>query len=265
MRGEGPVAHNGRVSRKPTLSPTKLTTYLACPVKYRWTYVDDRGRWYLRAKSYYSFGTTLHRAIERFHAAGGVGLETSEQLAALYDESWIDAGFRSADEMAEAYGDGKEILERYVAKQRSHPQKARALYTERLFKLDLGMFRLVGRVDRVDEHEDGTLEIVDYKSGRSCIDPEQVVSDLAMACYQLLVKSEFPDRPVTATLCALRSGESASWSMPEDEYDTLREDLRVLGEEILNRDYFEIVPTAKPLCSTCDFLPLCRKHEEFQQ
>ena len=32
-------------------------------------YVDDRGKWYLKAKSYYSFGTTLHRVLERFHDA----------------------------------------------------------------------------------------------------------------------------------------------------------------------------------------------------
>src|SRR5437660_5903394 len=99
---------------KPSLSPTKLSTYLACPVKYRWTFVDDRGKLYLRSKSYYSFGTSLHRALERLHGAEDNGVEPTAQALAAFEENWIDAGFSSAEEMAEAYHEGKEILERHV-------------------------------------------------------------------------------------------------------------------------------------------------------
>ena len=94
------------MSRKPTLSPTKISAYLACPVLYRWTYADARGRPYLRAKSYYSFGSTLHRVLEKFHQAPDDGVPTVQQMAAEYEESWIDAGFSNAAEMAEAYGEG---------------------------------------------------------------------------------------------------------------------------------------------------------------
>ena len=249
--------------RKPTLSPSRITTYLACPVKYRWTYVDSRGKWYLRAHTYYSFGTTIHRVLERFHNTEDSGVTTTAEALAAYEESWIDAGFTSAEEMAEAFGEGKIILERHIEDACKRPVTAKTLYVERQLRLDMGEFNLVGRLDRVDELEDGTLEIVDYKSGRETVDPDEVRFDLAMNCYQLLLKRKFPDRSVKATIIALRTGSCASASMTDGEMDEFTRDLTLLGSEILTADYYDLIPKAKGLCTHCDFLPLCRRHEDF--
>lgn len=251
--------------RKPTLSPTKITTYLACPVKYKWTYVDARGRWYLRSKSYYSFGTSLHKVLERFHDAGDAGVRTTEEAVAALEESWIDAGYRSADEAAEALGEGREIVARYVEERLKAAPTAKTLFTERQMRLDLGEFALIGRLDRLDERVDGTLEVVDYKSGRSEVDPEEVRTDIAMTCYGLLVRRKYPDRPVAATIVAVRTGASGTASWTDEELGQFESDLRQLGSEILNEDYAELRPVFKPLCPHCDFLPLCRRDPEFQE
>ena len=253
------------VARKPTLSPTKITTYLACPVKFKWTYVDARGRWYLRSKSYYSFGTSLHRALERFHDSGDAGVQTTEEAVAALEESWIDAGYRSADEAAEALGEGREIVARYVEEQIRAERRAKTLFTERQMRWDLGEFALIGRLDRLDEHDDGTLEIVDYKSGRSEVDPEEVRNDIAMSCYGLLVRRKYPERPVVATIVAIRTGASGSASWTEEEMNVFEDDLKRLGNEILTEDYPELRPVYKPLCPHCDFLPLCRRDPEFEE
>lgn len=251
------------MARKPNLSPSKISTYLACPVKYRWTYVDSRGRWYVRAKSHYSFGLTLHKVLERFHDSSDAGVKTVEEVAAAYEEGWIDAGFQSSEEMAESFGEGLEILERHV--QRTQAQvKAQTLAVERTLKYDMGEFVLMGRVDRLDEHEDGTLEIVDYKTGREGVTSEDVETDLAMSIYQLLVAREFPGRPVMATLESLRGDHRASASLSHEQLDELEVDLRKLGSAILSEDLFDRVPVAKDLCLRCDFLVLCRQDPEFQ-
>lgn len=251
------------MARKPSLSPSKFSTYLACPVKYRWTYIDDRGKWYLRAKSYYSFGTTLHHALERFHQAGSSGVDATAEALADYEENWIDAGFSSASEMAEAYHEGKEMLERHVEDYKKRETKGRVLFVEKQLKLDMGMFDLTGRIDRVDEHDDGTLEIVDYKTGRDEVSAEDVETDIAMGCYQLLLSREFPGRHVTATIYALRTGSQASASLSHEHLDQLEKDVRLLGEEILTQEYHDLTPRLKRLCDGCDFFPLCRRNEEF--
>jgi putative RecB family exonuclease len=253
------------VPRLPTLSPTKLTTYLACPVKFRWTYMDARGKWYLRSKSYYSFGTTLHKALERFHDSGDNGVTTSLELAMAYEESWLEAGFSSAEEMQDAYGEGLEILDRYSADTLTRPKLAKTLYVEKLLTKEMDGFRLVGRVDRVDEHDDGTLEIIDYKTGRQSVSAEDVQTDVAMGVYQLLLKRENPDRRVLGTIMALRSGNQASYEMTEEELNDFERDVQVLGSVILTEDWHDLIPRQKPICSGCDFVPLCKRHEEYDE
>jgi putative RecB family exonuclease len=263
LRGFDTLVQNETMARKPTLSPTKITTYLACPSKYRWTYVDDRGKWYLRAKSYYSFGSTLHRVLERFHDAGDRGVTTTDEALKAYEESWIDAGFSSAEEMAEAFGEGQHILERHIEEHRKMERPGRTLFVEKTLTRDLGEFRLMGRVDRIDEFDDGTLEIVDYKSGRESVTEDDVSGDIAIACYQFLLRSMYPDRPIRAAIVAVRTGARATTAMTEEEYLEFERDLTLLGNEILSVDYDCLTPQRKPLCDRCDFLSLCRKHPEF--
>jgi len=251
------------VPRKPSISPSKITTYLACPVKYRYTYVDDRARWLLRAKSYYSFGTTLHRVLQRFHDSGDAGVTTTAEVLAAYEESWIDAGFSSAEEMAEAYGEGKEILERHVTETLSRPAEAKTLFVERQLRYDLGDFVLIGRLDRVDEYEDGTLEVVDYKSGRESVSEDDVSSDIAMCCYQLLLHKKYPDKPIRARIVALRSSTSAAYAMSESEFEEFERDIAVLARMILSENFYERKPVRKPMCEYCDFLPACQQDPDF--
>ncbi|MBS1705515.1 MAG: PD-(D/E)XK nuclease family protein [Armatimonadetes bacterium] len=247
------------MARKPTLSPTKITTYLACPTKYHWTYVDSRGRYFLRSKSYYSFGSTLHSVLQRFHDQNDSGVETVAQAVASVEESWIEAGYSSAQEAEEALGEGKEIIATYVGRYLEEPSEGVPILVEKLLRFDLGDFALIGRVDRVDEHPDGSLEIIDYKSGRSDVSATDVANDLAMACYQLLLKRMYPDRQVRATIIAIRTGNQASASLPVAALDEFEQDIRVLGQEILNRNWEDHVAVAKSLCNGCDFLALCRR------
>lgn len=254
-----------KVRQRPSISPSKITTYLACPVKYRWTYVDPRGKWYVRSRSSYSFGTTLHRVLELFHDSSGTGVETVGQALAAYEDGWLESGFGSAEEMAEAYGEGKAILERHVEESLAHQVTAKTLFVERLFRKDMGAFDLVGRIDRVDEHEDGTLEIIDYKSGRSEVSSLDVESDVSMGCYQLLLHAAFPGREIRATIYALRTGARASASMSASQLAAFAQDIKFIGEQMLGHDYEHLAPAHKRLCHDCDFLKLCRSHEDFAE
>ncbi|MCG9895976.1 MAG: PD-(D/E)XK nuclease family protein [Fimbriimonadaceae bacterium] len=251
--------------RKPSLSPSKLTTYLACPTKYMWTYVDERGKWYLRSRRHYSFGTSLHNVLQRFHDSADAGVTTIHEAQAALEEGWISAGYSSQEEMTQALAEGKEILAGYIEEVQKAPVTAETVMIEKTLRMDLGDFVLLGRVDRVDRREDGTLEIIDYKSGRRKVGPEDVQGDLAMDVYQLLVRHHHPETPVMATIIALRANSSASARLSDQEAEEVREDLIRLGREVLHRDWSAVEPTAKRLCLDCDFLQLCSKHPEFDQ
>lgn len=245
--------------RRPTLSPSKLACYLACPHRYYWTYESDKGQWFLRARSYFSFGLSLHRTLEEFHRGREVGVPTAEQILSTYDEKWIDAGYGSAEDMANAYGEGKEILQRIAEEEAAAPLAGTVLQIEKSLRKAMGEWDLVGRADRIDELEDGTICVVDYKSGRSHVDEEQIAKDIAMGAYALMTRDLYPDRQVAATIHALRSGEKATHRFSNEELDEFAFAVQELGDRIRNHHWEEFLPQPKPLCAGCDFLSLCRK------
>jgi RecB family exonuclease len=227
--------------------------------------MDPRGRWYVRAKSYYSFGASLHSVLERFHNSNDGGVATTAEAVAALEESWIDAGYGSQEEMMQALAEGKELLTQHLEDHARHAVTAKTLYVEKMLRLDMGEFNLVGRLDRVDEHEDGRLEIIDYKSGRDTVSQDEIECDLAMACYQLLLREAHPGRKVEASIVALRTNARATASLSDEGAEEFRHDLLFLGDEILNRDYEGMTPRSKILCRRCDFVDLCRSHPEYDE
>lgn len=207
----------------------------------------------------------MHKVLQRFHDSNDAGVATVEDAVAAVEEHWVDAGYRSSQEMEEAMGEGKALIESYVQQKLMRPSEAKVLYVEKSLSLDMGDFVLRGILDRVDEFPDGSLEIVDYKSQRKTVTPEDISGSIAMACYHLLLHDKFPDRAISASITALQTGATATYSMPEDERNQFRADLVALAQEILNCDYEGLEPVYKPLCSGCEFIPLCRKHPEFNE
>ncbi len=251
------------VPRKPTLSASKLSTFLNCPTKYMWTYVDPRGRQFMGPRSYFSFGTSLHSVLQQFHSENAVGVKTQEEALAALDESWIEAGYGSAEEMADAFGEGREIISKYVEAVLKEDVKHRTIFVEKQFRHDLGDFVLIGRIDRLDELEDGTLEVVDYKTGRDDVTNADVANDTAMSVYQLLVSRNFPGVAVRAKIIALRTNRNGVAQASPEALDELEFAIRELGQQILNTNWEDHFPVRKVFCENCDFRRLCARHPGF--
>jgi len=248
-----------RRSRKLTLSPTKISTYLACRLMYKHTYIDRISRFFYTPKSFHAFGSTLHRALDEFHRMGGAETQSAEELVETMRSVWASAGYASQEEEIEHLESAERLLEQY------HTEHvvagAKTLFTEKQLRFDMGEFVLMGRIDRLDEYPDGRLEIIDYKSGRLAVTEDEVRSDLAMGIYSLLARKLYPDRAVSATIYALRSGEKATIEHSDDELAELEEMIRVLAAEIAQIDRETVIEPAwlPEVCPWCDYLRLCAR------
>ena len=59
------------------------------------------------------------------------------------------------------------------------------------FSFDVGVGRLVGRIDRVHRNPDGTVTVIDLKTGAKKMTEDEVADNLQLECYQLaLVRDE---------------------------------------------------------------------------
>ena len=250
--------------RKPALSPSRIAIYLECAVKYRYIYLDKLGRFYMKARAGYSFGSSLHHVLQKFHLGGGE-LSSHEMIESLR-LNWISAGYQNLEQERNQKELGVRILQSYhTAFQEGAQKRAETIAVEKTLNYDMGRFRLTGRLDRIDRLQDGTIEVVDYKSGRLDITKEEVASDLAMSCYQLLLAHTYPGAQVQATIYCLQSGASASVSMSRQELDSFEQDLIHLGEQILDTDYMAIQPVRLSICPDCDFLSRCEKFWRSEQ
>ena len=193
--------------RKFVISPTKLRIWNRCPAEYRLEYIDRIGRFYHRARAGFAFGHSLHRALETFHAAGGAQNVNAETLEASLDAAWVAKGYAGEAQESEFKQEATRILTDYHAAQVTQartaqaaaqekgepaPEPPRLFLAEKSLRLDLTPeIALTGRVDRVDEHPamDNALEIVDYKSGRTEVAPEDVAG---RGCHEH-VSSDFEE------------------------------------------------------------------------
>lgn len=252
--------------RKSKLSPTKISTYLACPVKYKWSYIDPRGKWYMRSKHYYSFGSSLHKVLQRFHDNQDQGVKTIHEALSSLEENWMQAGYQSQEDMLNALRVGKEMIQTYIEELLVTPTQYETIHVEKLFQMDLGEFILQGRIDRVDLIDENSYEVIDYKSGRQAVFEEDVKNDIAMACYQLLITFKYPHSTVKTSIIALQNNQKASASLSPEELEVFKNDIIFLGNEILQRDYENLTPTFKEdLCPHCDFLSLCKRDPLFRE
>lgn len=251
------------VPRKFTVSPTKIRTFRQCPAKYRFEYIEKLGRFYRRPRAGFSFGASLHNVLEQFHTQGGAEAVTVETLTETLATKWQSQGYQSAEQEELYKAEAVRILEAYYERATEVPVVAAAtvLYSEKTLNVPLSSeLVLSGRVDRVDEHQDGALEIVDYKSGREHVEPEDVAGALAMGIYQTLVKYHHPDRRVFATIVALRTGASASHEQTDDEREWLTADCLETAETLKNKDWESVLPVLNDHCPDCDYLPHCERY-----
>ena len=237
-------------TRRPRISPTKLNTYLACPRQYYFAYLAKYPR---RPRAYYSFGSSLHAALQDFHREGGAGTQQVETLLSNLEDSWVAAGYASSEEQAERLQAGQEMLAAYY--QHAEAQQAETILVEKMLSLPQEEFVLAGRVDRVDRWPDGLVEVVDYKSGSYLPGLQELEEDLAVGIYQLLVSRTLETTPVKGTIYNLRANESVSILRDEPALVQVEERVRDIYSTLSADSSFTPRPGSQ--CLGCDFVPYC--------
>ncbi|MBR2082789.1 MAG: PD-(D/E)XK nuclease family protein [Elusimicrobiaceae bacterium] len=138
------------------LNYSKIKTYQACPLLYKYKYLEDKRE---RLTPASSLGVSIHHTLEAYHANSN----DPSELLAYYDDCWLGAGYSSAGEQMEWYLKGKKMMEDYA--EAEYQRKTTVDSTEREFIFEERGWTIRGKIDRVDKHPDGSWEIVDYKTG----------------------------------------------------------------------------------------------------
>jgi len=265
--------------------PTQIETYLNCPRKYEYSRDPVKRKEYMRSSPHLVLGNAVHDALQMFFDLGKVPLaeRTYDKLCDLMRDAWAGRGLfqrngwkqRQAREEAfggdrdaeKAWGQkGLNILFRFFNTQDTTivPRTA-----EQFHELRLGDdLVLGGKIDRIDRCEDGSLHIIDYKTGKPPRQKDQDEireNDLQLAAYALVVSRKFRGRVSRCSYLYLNDELDVGYEPDDALLERKEVELRGHCERMRRaKDEGDFPPQPNPLCGWCDFLEICPEGKEYQ-
>ena len=258
-------------SLPPSFSHSQLRTYTECPLQYAFQRVYRIP--VVETPGYFEFGHVIHQAFEvyarmrRDAVAAGLPAPGYETLREAFEEAWQPRNF--ADEhAARHYAERAEpALKRFY--DREVASLAQAVGFELGFTLqipagpDQQPVLMYGVIDRIDRHPDGTIEITDYKTGRSK-NQEDVDRDDQLSAYALAMASgavidpetKLPLPPASKlTLYFTERDLAISTTRTPEQLDEFRVQVIEKARRIRSGDF-----TATPdmwRCGRCEYRLIC--------
>jgi len=235
------------------LSYSAISTYLTCPLQYRFQYVEGRPGIPSPALS---FGSSLHSALEWLYSVPTPDPRPLEDLLEQLESCWVSEGYESPEEEARYFLQGKSTLELYYRNNISNNPRGFAVPAalEHKFVIDLGFCDLSGVIDRLDRDPSGGFEIIDYKTNRRLPPARRLREDLQMPIYQIAAQRIWEVPVNSVTFHYLMMDHKASFAIsPEREREALDTIERVAGR-IAAGDFN---PCKNNLCPWCDYACDC--------
>lgn len=234
------------------LSYSKIDAFKTCPLKYKFRYLFQIPTPTPHAAN---FGSSVHDTVNIFYNKIKEGqTPTLELLREVYDNCWIGAGYLSKAHENARKENGWEMMEGFFEYESKRNFMVPA-FMERNFRLKIGDVAFSGRIDRIDKLEDGTFEVVDYKTGSSKKNIN-LNKDLQLSLYALACKEIFGIRVSKLSLFYLEDCSKASTSRSDEEMDSIRAELLEAANAIKNSE-FEATPGFP--CGFCEYKVLCNK------
>ncbi len=258
-----------------TFSYSQINSYGRCPYQYKLAYVLKLPT---KSSASFSFGSTIHNTLQKFYQKvqelnsakqdslfgavvevvnlANIKVPVLTDLLKLYEECWIDDWYESAKQKEDYHKKGREILKVFYTAQENNWTVPSTL--ESGFKIKIGNYTVRGRIDRVDKLSDGTLEIIDYKTGKA---KEKVTGDDKdqLLIYQLAVIALPEYRNIgkigKLSFFYLNDNIKISFVGEAEELQKLQEKLLKIIEQISLGD-FAATP-GDHVCSYCDFKGIC--------
>lgn len=204
-------------------------------------------------------GAHVHNALKDFYEQLPVEDRNFEQLEKILRRRWIEnrRGFESREEEAKWGVKALNMLRLYVHRM---DLSVTPVMLEDYYDMEIDeSLKLLGRIDRADQLEDGTLHVIDYKTGQ--YKPEEV-SELQLILYAMIV-SAGEKKPVTkASYLYLQTMQWHTVEIEQEMAEAAVEEVQERVRQIKTEQQF--APQPNQYCNSCDFLSICPEREQIQ-
>lgn len=230
------------------VSFSQFNSYKMCPQLYRFRYLLKLPNPMSHAAN---FGSSLHNTLNIFYQSVKNGkIMSLEDLHDLYLRCWIPTGYTSIAHHNARKKKGWEILDDYY--QQNQPFITPA-FLERGFTVKVNNVDIIGRIDRIDQLEDGTYEIIDYKTG-TFKKNAKLDKDLQLSIYALAARDIFGLNVSKLSLYFLGDNLKVSTERTDEQLDQCIQKVEELINDIHQADF---APTPGFPCSYCEYSLIC--------
>jgi len=236
------------------ISYSQLQTYEICPLQYRYQYIL---RIPTPPAAAASFGSTIHNVLQKFYK--GYTQDSSGELTHLLDlleSSWIPVGYSSQAHQKRMKKEASEMLENYYHS--FHTAEIKIIDLEKLFKIRIGSSEfLTGKIDRVDQKENGGIEVIDYKTGRRP-DDKKLKKDLQLAIYATAASDpglyNIPIEKIDLSFYYLQAREKITLNRTAEDLLEVQTRVKDVVQKIRSQKFD---PHVGPWCDFCSFRMIC--------
>lgn len=269
---------------------TQLKAFQTCPYQYKFRHILNIP---VRGRGTFSFGKTMHTALQKFYqrlielntasqldlfsepsappnvisseagdlpqdaavgAAANLKAPPLEDLLKFYEESWIDDWFEDAAEKERYREQGRRSLKEFYESNQGRWTKPMGL--EKGFNLRLSGYTLTGQIDRIDELPDGTVEIIDYKTGQVRSENNIAAEDKEqLLIYQIATVDLLQKKPSLLSFYYLNQNKKLSFLGTDEDLTKLKDKIIKTIEQIKTSD-FRAAPSPQ-VCKNCDYRNIC--------
>ena len=246
-----------------SLSPSRASDFMSCPLLYRFRTIDKLPEPYSPAAVR---GTVVHKVLEDLFDLPSQE-RTSAQATEMLQPAW-EAIVEQDPEVAEMFGEEgpemgawlascRESLEKYFSLEdptRLEPAE-RELYVETLLDSKL---LLRGFIDRVDIATTGAIRVVDYKTGKAPGEAFEAKALFQMKFYALVLWRTRGVVPAMLQLIYLGSGDILRYSPDEADLLAIERKVDALWTAISRaQESGDWRPRKSALCGWCAHQSLC--------
>src|SRR5580692_10179461 len=246
-------------------TPTRLSTWLDCPRRYRMSYLDRPAPPKGPPWAHNSLGASVHNALAAWWRLARPG-RTVTAAGDLLQAGWLTDGYASDAQSAEYRERSRTLVEEYVT---GLDPDREPVGVERTVATRTEKIAVSGRIDRLDSRPAGDQEalvVVDYKTGRYVPTVDDARSSLALALYALAAQRVLRRPCRRVELHHLPSRQVLAWEHTPEALARQLGRAEDIAQECAAADavYREQGPAAEvfearqgPQCGWCDFRAHC--------
>lgn len=242
------------------LSPSSARDFKSCPQLFKYRAVDRLPE---PVSSAQAKGSLVHSVLQRIFLEPPetrTQERAEELLTRLWNEVDDDAEVRPTEldpvDEAKWFAESMRLLRNYFRLE--DPRGLSASKLEWWVEYELPDIHLRGIIDRLEERDDGSWILTDYKTGRVPSTQRELAAFFGLRFYALVCWRAFGIIPAQIRLVYLSDPSVLTLDPHERMLVAFEKQMQALGRAISRaHDTEDWRPSPSPLCMHCSFQPHC--------